>query len=150
MIAFDSVDDESKSERVVHSAKYRYVLQLALMLLRSKTPDAWTWPVNPPYSYYIYYMYANLSVLNQVNYREPCNILNCSVVQRKSRNEHARTSPPCRRGWISRPLRWFHAISQLTFFVAACFLCCENISHGIQLRKVSIVHESAFDNIRYQ
>ena len=30
------------------------------------TPDEWTWHENPPYAYYIYYTYANLTVLNQL------------------------------------------------------------------------------------
>ena len=28
------------------------------------TPDQWTEDENPPYAYYIYYMYANTTVLN--------------------------------------------------------------------------------------
>ena len=30
------------------------------------TPDEWSWHENPPYAYYIYYTYANLTVLNQL------------------------------------------------------------------------------------
>lgn len=49
-IGFDSVDDESKPERRI----YR------------KYPLAKEWDnnLNPPYSYYLYYMYANLCSLN--------------------------------------------------------------------------------------
>ena len=32
------------------------------------TPDLWEGEENPPYSYYIYYMYANITVLNQFRY----------------------------------------------------------------------------------
>ena len=30
------------------------------------TPDEWSWHENPPYAYYIYYTYANISILNQL------------------------------------------------------------------------------------
>ena len=30
------------------------------------TPDEWSWHENPPYAYYIYYTYANITVLNQL------------------------------------------------------------------------------------
>jgi AMP deaminase len=32
------------------------------------TPDLWDTEENPPYTYYIFYMYANLAVLNQFRY----------------------------------------------------------------------------------
>ena len=48
---FDSVDDESKSEH--------------LMLDKdSPLPEEWTMSDNPPYSYYLYYTFANMVVLN--------------------------------------------------------------------------------------
>lgn len=39
-----------------------------------ETPEEWTKPDNPAYSYYAYYMYANLSVLNKVVFQQvfPC------------------------------------------------------------------------------
>ena len=46
---FDSVDDESRTETN-----------------KNFKPGKWTISDNPPYSYYIYYMYANLMRLNQV------------------------------------------------------------------------------------
>ena len=49
---FDSVDDESKPER--DSFK-----------ITTPTPNDWTSEENPPYVYYIYYMYSNLMVLNR-------------------------------------------------------------------------------------
>ncbi len=54
VVGFDSVDDESKSENQTFSSY-------------SPSPEAWVKPTNPPYSYYIYYCYANMSVLNQVS-----------------------------------------------------------------------------------
>lgn len=53
MIGFDSVDDESKPENPYPSEAM-------------KRPDEWDDEENPPYSYYLYYMYANVSVLNQI------------------------------------------------------------------------------------
>jgi AMP deaminase len=50
VIGFDSVDDESKAERRIYR-KYPY-------------PHVWDMPTNPPYSYYIYYMFANMTSLN--------------------------------------------------------------------------------------
>ena len=47
----DSVDDESKSEHIQFTKD-------------TPQPADWTSPENPPYTYYLYYMYANLAVLN--------------------------------------------------------------------------------------
>lgn len=52
VIGFDSVDDESKPENPI--------IDLDIL-----TPEAWSEEENPPYAYYIYYMYANMTVLNQ-------------------------------------------------------------------------------------
>jgi AMP deaminase len=51
VIGFDSVDDESKPERRIHK--------------KFPSPKEWSLKSNPPYSYYIYYMYANMVSLNQ-------------------------------------------------------------------------------------
>ncbi|KAG2216956.1 hypothetical protein INT45_001427, partial [Circinella minor] len=51
VVGFDSVDDESLSEE-------------KLSLNNFPTPDEWNSKENPPYSYYIYYMYANIASLN--------------------------------------------------------------------------------------
>ena len=53
MTGFDSVDDESKPEN-------------SMFDIDVPTPDEWSWHENPPYAYYIYYTYANLTVLNQL------------------------------------------------------------------------------------
>lgn len=53
MTGFDSVDDESKHSDHMFSDK-------------SPSPDVWTSEQNPPYSYYLYYMYANIMVLNNL------------------------------------------------------------------------------------
>jgi AMP deaminase len=48
---FDSVDDESKPERCGFDKDSPY-------------PSDWTSADNPPYAYYLYYMFANMTVLN--------------------------------------------------------------------------------------
>ncbi|OLY77992.1 AMP deaminase [Smittium mucronatum] len=50
VVGFDSVDDESKIGK-----KFQEL----------PTPNNWTNQFNPPYSYYCYYMYANITTLNQ-------------------------------------------------------------------------------------
>ena len=67
---FDSVDDESKPEnsmfdigRCFYSFHF---FNLPCACSDVPTPDEWTWHENPPYAYYIYYTYANLTVLNQL------------------------------------------------------------------------------------
>lgn len=53
MTGFDSVDDESKHSGHMFSTK-------------SPKPEEWDIVKNPSYTYYIYYMYANIAVLNQL------------------------------------------------------------------------------------
>src|ERR1051325_5147887 len=50
VVGFDSVDDESKAERRIHK-KY-------------PCPKDWNTNLNPPYSYYLFHMYANMTSLN--------------------------------------------------------------------------------------
>lgn len=52
VIGFDSVDDESKPEN-------------PLLDQDMATPEKWSDGENPCYAYYNYYMYANMTVLNQ-------------------------------------------------------------------------------------
>lgn len=52
VIGFDSVDDESKPENPLFERDV-------------SAPEEWSDEDNPPYAYYIYYMYANMTVLNQ-------------------------------------------------------------------------------------
>lgn len=52
VIGFDSVDDESKPENPYFDGDIN-------------PPQNWTEEENPPYAYYIYYMYANITVLNR-------------------------------------------------------------------------------------
>ena len=53
VVGFDSVDDESKPEQHIFNVD-------------SPLPASWTGEDNPPYSYYLYYTYANMTVLNHL------------------------------------------------------------------------------------
>merc|ERR1711990_873051 len=53
VVGFDSVDDESKTETFHFNSE-------------TATPDKYDTNDNPPYAYYLWYMYANISVINQV------------------------------------------------------------------------------------
>ncbi|CAN3374521.1 hypothetical protein DIURU_001353 [Diutina rugosa] len=94
VVGFDSVDDESKSETVMK---------------RFPIAPLWTNRHNPPYSYYLYYLYANLVSLNQIRLKRKQN----TFVLR----------PHC--GEAGDPE---HLI--------AAFLTSHSISHGILLRKI--------------
>ncbi|KAH0832734.1 hypothetical protein AYO21_00361 [Fonsecaea monophora] len=98
VIGFDSVDDESKVERRL----YR------------KYPAAkeWNTKQNPPYGYWIYYLFANLTSLN---------------AWRKRRNFNT---------FLLRP---HCGEAGDTDHLAAALLCCHSISHGIMLRKVPLL-----------
>lgn len=98
VVGFDSVDDESRPEAVQ---------------LRSHQPPAmpeqWTLNENPPYAYWTYYLYANLTVLNKL---------------RASRNLSTfEYRPHCGEAGD-------------TDHLAAAFLLAHQINHGIELRKV--------------
>ncbi|KAK2741053.1 AMP deaminase [Myotisia sp. PD_48] len=98
VVGFDSVDDESKAERRL----YR----------KFPIPKQWDTKQNPPYSYWIYYMFANMASLNTWRKQRGFNTL----VFR----------PHC--GEAGDPDH-----------LASAFLCCAGISHGILLRKVPLL-----------
>jgi AMP deaminase len=56
IVGFDSVDDESRPEWGNLSSGSSSLPK----------PGEWVDPVNPPYGYYLYYMYANITALNQL------------------------------------------------------------------------------------
>ncbi|KAM3358888.1 putative AMP deaminase [Capsicum galapagoense] len=76
-------------------------------------PDEWTNQFNPAFSYYAYYCYANLYALNKL---------------RESKGlPTIRLRPHCgEAGDVDH--------------LAAGFLLCHNISHGINLRKTPVLH----------
>ncbi|KAL0603644.1 AMP deaminase 1 [Plecturocebus cupreus] len=91
---FDSVDDESKHSGHMFSSE-------------SPKPQEWTLEKNPSYTYYAYYMYANIMVLNSL---------------RKERGMNT---------FLFRP----HCgeAGALTHLVTA-FMTADNISHGLNLK----------------
>ncbi|KAG0227967.1 AMP deaminase [Mortierella sp. GBA43] len=95
VIGFDSVDDESKAERRIYK-KYPY-------------PRVWNTTLNPPYSYYIYYMFANMTSLNRFRQK---------------------------RGFNTFVLRPHCGEAGDTDHLTSAFLTSFGISHGILLRKV--------------
>ncbi|XP_026838295.1 AMP deaminase 2 isoform X2 [Drosophila erecta] len=99
VIGFDSVDDESKPENPLFDNDV-------------PRPEEWTYEENPPYAYYIYYMYANMTVLNKF---------------RQSRNMNT---------FVLRP----HCGEAGPVQHLVCgYLMAENISHGLLLRKVPVL-----------
>ena len=98
VIGFDSVDDESKPER--------------RMYRKFPLPRQWNTKQNPPYSYWIYYLFSNMASLN---------------VWRKQ------------RGFNTFLLRPHCGEAGDTDHLAAAVLCCHSISHGLLLRKVPLL-----------
>ncbi|KAG6036666.1 hypothetical protein E4U41_005564 [Claviceps citrina] len=98
VIGFDSVDDESKVER--------------RLFKKFPVPKVWDSKQNPPYSYWIYYLFANMSSLNFWRKERGFNTL----VMR----------PHCGEAGDSEHL-------------AVALLCCHSISHGLLLRKVPLL-----------
>jgi AMP deaminase len=92
------VDDESKPER--------------RLFKKFPVPKAWDTKQNPPYSYWIYFLFANITSLN---------------VWRKQ------------RGFNTFLLRPHCGEAGETDHLAAAVLCCHSISHGILLRKVPLM-----------
>ncbi|XP_052008964.1 AMP deaminase 3-like isoform X3 [Xyrauchen texanus] len=96
---FDSVDDESKHSDHIFTYK-------------SPKPEVWTQEENPPYTYYLFHMYANIMVLNNL------------------RKEHGLNTfqfrPHCGEA------------GSITHLVSA-FLTADNISHGLNLKKSPVL-----------
>ncbi|TRY86024.1 hypothetical protein DNTS_029359 [Danionella cerebrum] len=99
VVGFDSVDDESKPEHQIFN-------------LESPNPAQWSHDDNPPYSYYLYYLYANMTVLNHLRRRRG---LHTFVLR-----------PHCGE---AGPIH--HLVSG--------FMLSENISHGLMLRKAPVL-----------
>uniref|UniRef100_A0A8C7U090 AMP deaminase n=1 Tax=Oncorhynchus mykiss TaxID=8022 RepID=A0A8C7U090_ONCMY len=96
---FDSVDDESK-----HSGH--------MFCTKSPKPEEWNIVKNPSYTYYIYYMYANITMINQL---------------RKARGMNTfQFRPHCGEAG---------AVTHLL----ASFMTADNISHGLNLKKSPVL-----------
>ncbi|XP_061576870.1 AMP deaminase 3-like [Cololabis saira] len=96
---FDSVDDESK-----HSDH--------MFCFSSPKPEAWLADDNPPYTYYLFYMYANIMVLNNLRKERGLNTF--------------QFRPHCGEA------------GSITHLVSA-FLTADNISHGLNLKKSPVL-----------
>nr|CAD7573462.1 unnamed protein product [Timema californicum] len=99
VIGFDSVDDESKPENPLFDKDVH-------------VPHQWSDEENPPYAYYLYYMYANLTVLNHFRRERG---LNTFVLR-----PHCGEAGPVQH-------------------LVCGFMMAENISHGLLLRKVPVL-----------
>ncbi len=93
------MDDESKPERETFNYK-------------TPKPENWSSDENPPYVYYIYYMHANLQILNNLRRERKMNTFNFR--------------PHCGEA------------GSVNHLVTA-FMLAENISHGLVLRKVPVL-----------
>ncbi|KAM4573113.1 AMP deaminase 3b isoform 1-T1 [Odontesthes bonariensis] len=99
LTGFDSVDDESKHSDHMFSYK-------------SPKPEAWTTDDNPPYTYYLFHMYANIMVLNNLRKERGLNTF--------------QFRPHCGEA------------GSITHLVSA-FLTADNISHGLNLKKSPVL-----------
>lgn len=98
VVGFDSVDDESKPER-----NHERIFPRA---------GDWTNPANPPYSYYTYYLYANIYSLNCWRGMKHFNTFTFR--------------PHCgEAGEVDH--------------LGTAFICANHINHGIQLRKAPVL-----------
>ncbi|GAW18744.1 hypothetical protein ANO14919_082260 [Xylariales sp. No.14919] len=98
VIGFDSVDDESKVER--------------RLFKKFPVPKEWDSPQNPPYSYWIYYLFSNMTSLN---------------FWRRQ------------RGFNTFLLRPHCGEAGDVEHLAVALLCSHSISHGLLLRKVPLL-----------
>eukprot|EP00736_Rhodelphis_marinus_P003080 Rmarinus@m.19470 len=99
VVGFDCVDDESKPERPHPSG-------------RNPPPHLWDVKSNPPYSYYLYYIYANLYNLNRLR-------------------EHRRMN--------TFDLRPHCGEAGPTDHLGAGYLLAHGVAHGLTLRKVPAI-----------
>ncbi|KAF5275270.1 hypothetical protein FQA39_LY06930 [Lamprigera yunnana] len=99
VIGFDSVDDESKPENPLFDKDV-------------PTPEKWSDEENPPYAYYLYYMYANITIINHFRKERG---LNTFVLR-----PHCGEAGPVQH-------------------LVCGYMLSENISHGLLLRKVPVL-----------
>ena len=99
VIGFDSVDDESKPEN-------------PMLDKDTVPPQLWTDDENPPYAYYLYYMHANMCVLNKLR---------------------------ASRGLKTFVLRPHCGEAGAIQHLVAGYLLADNISHGLLLRKSPVL-----------
>ncbi|XP_042482464.1 AMP deaminase-like isoform X3 [Macadamia integrifolia] len=122
VVGLDLVDDESKPERrpTKHMPK----------------PAEWTNEFNPAYSYYAYYCFANLYTLNKdlVTWQQLA-LVECKVVCIYLITDLLRSLLRESKGMQTIKFRPHCGEAGDVDHLAAAFLLCHNISHGINLRK---------------
>ncbi|UKJ88848.2 adenosine monophosphate deaminase 2 (isoform L) isoform 3 [Theileria orientalis] len=96
---FDSVDDESKPENYLFN-------------METPLPEVWVMEDNPPYAYYLYYTFANMTKLN-----------------------HLRKQ----RGFNTFVLRPHSGEAGPIHHMVTAFMISQNISHGLLLRKTPVL-----------
>lgn len=102
VVGFDCVDDESRAEFHKGGPRPNF-----------PPPGEWDRPVNPPYSYWCYYLYANIASLNALRAKKGLNTF--------------QFRPHCgEAGDVDH--------------LAAAYLCANQINHGIRLRKTPTLH----------
>lgn len=99
LTGFDSVDDETKPEKPIMTSDMPH-------------PEDWNNKDNPPYVYYLFYMYANILTLNQLRRARGLNTF--------------QFRPHCGEA------------GAVTHLVTA-YMVAENISHGLLLRKSPVL-----------
>jgi len=99
VVGFDSVDDES-------------IPEMELLHAHMPSPDHYTAPHNPPYAYWMYYMHANLCVLNRFR---------------------------AARGLNTFEFRPHSGEAGDVDHLISTFLLAHHINHGILLRKNSVL-----------
>ncbi|CEP03794.1 AMP deaminase [Plasmodiophora brassicae] len=96
--SFDTVDDESQREPVLNA--------------KLPLPEDWDLPINPPYSMWSYYIFANLQALNHI---------------RKA------------RGFNTFSYRPHAGEAGDVDHLAVAFMTAESIAHGVMLRKSPVL-----------
>jgi AMP deaminase len=104
VVGFDSVDDESRPE-------FGYLVSPGGA--PPPTPDEWTMAENPPFGYWMYYMYANIVVLNKLR---------------------------ASRGLPTFEFRPHCGEAGDTDHLVSTFLLAHKINHGILLNKLPALH----------
>lgn len=126
VIGFDSVDDESKPENPLFDNDV-------------PRPEDWTYEENPPYAYYIYYMYANMTVLNKFRkwvWGLYSTSWNCDTIIFILYFLFAFLRERGLNTFVLRP----HCGEAGPVQHLVCgYLMAENISHGLLLRKVPVL-----------
>jgi AMP deaminase len=104
IVGFDSVDDESRPEYGVLSSSSSSSIPL---------PDDWCAAENPPYGYWMYYMYANICTLNQLR---------------------------AKRGLSTFQFRPHCGEAGDVDHLVSTYLLAQQVNHGILLRKAPALH----------